>query len=159
VELPIAAAWLALGKLTTEEAIDTAHAVLNGGVYSEALGEVIFAEPRWSEVGPLFTRALSELGVVIPNRLVAVRRLARDFARRIVTGEVPPYEGARALWRELAWEPEAGDSLLPFIGMASEWEDRPEFRREYETDILRAARVLSEAPEAEPGAAADGPRL
>ncbi len=79
----------------------------------------------------------------MPDRAAAVRRLARDFARRIVSGEIPPYEGARAIWRELAWEPEAGDALLPFIGLASEWEDRPEFRREYEADILQAARALA----------------
>ncbi len=54
MELPIAAAWCALGKLTTDEAIDAAHAALNRGVYSEALGAVTYAEPLWSEVGPLF---------------------------------------------------------------------------------------------------------
>jgi hypothetical protein len=154
VELPIAAAWCALGKLTTDEAVNAAHAALNRGVYSDALGAVTFAEPLWAEVGPLFRRALDELGVGVPDRAVAVRRLARDFARRIVSGELPPYDGAWAIWHELAWEPETGDTLLPFIGLASEWEDRPEFRREYEADILREARTLAEAPNAEQGTAA-----
>ncbi|MGE3820813.1 MAG: hypothetical protein AB7I30_15475 [Isosphaeraceae bacterium] len=150
MDLPIAAAWCALGRLTTDEAIDAAHTALNRGTYSEALAAVTFAEPLWSEVGPLFRRALGELGVGVPDRLAAVRRLAHDFARRIVDGELPPYEGARAIWRELAWEPEAGDTILPFIGLASEWEDSPEFRREYEADVLQAARELASVPDAAP---------
>lgn len=143
MELPIAAAWYALGKLTTDQAIEAAHVALNVGAYREALGAVTFAEPIWSEVGPLFRRALDELGVGVPDRAAAVRQLAFDFARRIVAGELEPYVGARAIWRELAWEPEAGGALLPFIGLASVWEDRPEFRQEYQAEILQAARELA----------------
>lgn len=149
MELPIAAAWCALGRLTTEDAIDAAHAALNRGVYTEALGAVTFTEPKWSEIGPLFTQALGELCGGVPDRATAIRRLARDFARRIVTGEMPPYEGARAVWWELACEPEVGDSLLHFIWMACEWEDHPEFRWQYDADILQAARELAEVPDAE----------
>ena len=149
VELRIAAAWYALGKFTTEKAIDAAHAALNDGVYSEALGEVIFAEPRWSEIGPLFERALSELGVGVPDRATAVQRLARDYACRIVSSHLSPYEGAKSICWELAYEPEAGDSLLPFIGLASEWEDCPEYRPEYEADIIQAAHELAGSSEVE----------
>jgi hypothetical protein len=142
MELPIAAALYALGKLTTEEAISAAHAVLNGGAYSEALGEVILAEPQWSEVGPLFGRALAELGVNVSDRTAALWIIARDFARRIVAGELSPYEGARRIWWEVTNEPDADRSLLSFAGLASEWEDVPQYRPQYEADILQEARRL-----------------
>jgi hypothetical protein len=64
MELAVAAAWCALGKLTTEKALAVADAALTQGLYSDALGKVIFATPQWSDVGPLFERALVELGVV-----------------------------------------------------------------------------------------------
>ena len=47
--------------------------------------------------------------------------------------------------------------LLPFIGLASEWEDRPDFRAEYEGEIWEAAKKLGELLEAEPAAAPDRP--
>jgi hypothetical protein len=152
VELRIAAAWYALDKLPSEEAINAAHEVLNRGVHSDSLGMLICQEPRWSEIGPLFERALVELGIGVPDRAAAVRLLAEDFARRIIADELTPYEGARAIWRELSWEPEARESLLPFVGLASEWEDRPEFRHEYEADILQVARELVEGGNAEQSA-------
>jgi hypothetical protein len=150
MELSIAAAWYALGKLTTEEAISAAHAALNRGVYSESLGELILAELRWSDVGPLLAKAFGELGIIVPDRTTAIRRLARHIARQIQFGEMRPFDGAHAIWRKLALELEAEASLQCFVGLASEWEDWPESRREYEADILRAARDLAESPEPEP---------
>jgi hypothetical protein len=159
VELQIAAAWCALDKLTTDEAINAAHQALKHGVYSDALGAVTFVEPIWSEVGPLFIRALDELGVVIPERSAAVQRLARNFASRILAGELAPYEGACAIWLQLALEPEAGNTLLNFVGLACEWEEHQEHRKVYEANIVREARLLVQSSEAEPDAAADEARM
>lgn len=68
MNLDIAAAWLALGKLRSEDAIAAASSALKRGVYSESLGLLLYEQPVWSEVGPLFTRALSELGIPVPPR-------------------------------------------------------------------------------------------
>ena len=67
------------------------------------------------------------------------RVLTRSWAGAIVAGTLPPYEGARLLWR--AWsELLRPDDLTVFVGLASEWEDDPAHRDEYEQDILEAAR-------------------
>ena len=121
MDLNIAAAWLALGKLRSEDAIAAASSALDRGVYSESLGLLLYEQPVWSEVGPLFTTALSEL---------------------IITGETSPYEGARRIWWEVANEPGADSSLLAFVGLASEWEDSPRYRPEYEADIMEEAQRL-----------------
>ncbi len=141
MDLNIVAARLAMGKLTSEEAIAAASAALDRGAYSESLGLMMFEEPLWSEVGPLFTTALSELGIPVPPRDEASLSIAREYARQIIAGETSPYEGARRIWWELANEPGADSSLLAFVGLASEWEDSP-FRPEYETAIIEEARHL-----------------
>src|SRR5262249_8996164 len=125
VKLEIAAARLALGKLTSEEVLAASSAALDAGVYSESLGLLAYEEPIWSHVGPLFEPALTELGIAIPSRRAASLILAREHARRIVAGEVAPYEGARRIWWEVANEPGADPSLRMFVGLASEWEDAP----------------------------------
>jgi hypothetical protein len=126
--------------LTSEEALAVSSAALDAGVYSESLGLLAYEEPIWSQVGPLFERALSELGIPIPSRQEASLILAREHARRIVAGEVAPYEGARRIWWEIANELGADPSLRMFVGLASEWEDAPAHRRQYEEDIVEEAR-------------------
>ncbi|HEY1861324.1 MAG TPA: hypothetical protein VGG61_13265, partial [Gemmataceae bacterium] len=98
----------------------------------------------WEEVGPRFERALIELNVPVPSRQGAVLDIAREYAREIIAGELSPYEGARKIWWELANEPDSDRSLLIFVGLASEWEDVPQHRSQYETDIIDEARRLLE---------------
>jgi hypothetical protein len=142
VDLEIAAARLTLGKLTSEEALFAASAALDSGVYSESLGLLAYEEPVWSQVGPLFERALKELTIPIPSRQAASLVLAREYARRIVAGEVSPYEGARRICWEVANEPDADPSLTEFVGLASEWEDAPAHRAYYEGEIVDVAQRL-----------------
>ncbi len=80
MDLNVAAAWLALGKLKSEDAIAAASSALDRGVYSESPGLLLYEQPVWSEVGPLFTKALSELGVPVPSRDEASMTIAREFA-------------------------------------------------------------------------------
>jgi hypothetical protein len=160
MDLKVAAARLALGKLSSEEAIAAASAALDGGAFADALGLLMYTEPIWSEVGPLFERALAALGIPVPSRQVASVVLAREHARRIVAGEVSPYEGAREIWWEAANAPGADGSLLSFVGWASEWEDDPAHRPQYEAAILEEARRLavgSGGVSVEHGDAADPP--
>lgn len=143
MDLEIAAARLGLGILTSEEAIAAASAALDRGIYTDALGLLMFEEPNWFVVRPLFERALSELGIPIPPPDRASLILARQHARRIVAGETTPYDGARRIWFEIANTKGADRSLLTFVGLASEWEDSPDYRTQYEADILDEARRLA----------------
>ncbi len=67
-------------------------------------------------------------------------------ARQIVADEIKPYEGAAAIWSRLA---EADDeypaSLRVFVGLASEWQDHPEYRPGLEDDIREEAQRLIDA--------------
>jgi hypothetical protein len=142
MELTLAAARFALGKLSSEEATETASNAFDHGVCSESLVQLMIQTAVWEEVGPLFQNALTELNVAVPSRKEAVLVIAREYAREIVAGETPTYEGARRIWQELANEPDADGSLLVFVGLASEWEDVPQYRLQYEADIVEVARSL-----------------
>jgi hypothetical protein len=142
VDLGIAAARLALSLLTSEQAVAAASAALDNGIYSESLGLLAYAESIWSHVGPLFERALSELRISVPSREAASLVLAREHARRMISGEVSPYEGAKRIWWELANEPGADPSLRIYVGLASEWEDDPDHRAHYEGYMVEEARRL-----------------
>lgn len=58
-----------------------------------------------------------------------------EIATDVLQERRAPYDGAKELWRlsYAMWDlPEA---LLPFVGLASEWEDHPDQRAEYEREI------------------------
>lgn len=142
MDLEIAAALLALGKLTSDDVIAAASSALDRGVYSKSLGLLLYEQPIWSEVGPLFTKALAELGALVPRRDEALRIIAREYARQILAGEISPYEGARRIWWDVANEPDADPELIVFVGLASEWEDASPHRSAYEAEIVEEARRL-----------------
>jgi hypothetical protein len=142
MDLSLAVARFALDKLTSEEALDAASAALDRGTYSESLGQLMFQKPVSSEVGPLFKKAMAELGVPIPSRSEALLVVARAYARQIISGELSPYDGARRIWWEVASESDADQSLKSFVGLASEWEDVPQYRPQYEAEIVQEAHRL-----------------
>lgn len=66
-------------------------------------------------------------------------------ARQIVHNEVSPYKGAAAIWRVIAEEEgEYPRELRVFVGLASEWQDQPDYRDAYEQDIREEAQLLLE---------------
>lgn len=138
----LAAARFALGKLSSEEAIASASGALDRGLYSESLGRLLSTEPIWSKVRPLFEKGLSELTIPIPSRSVALQILAHEFARQMIFGELSPYEGSRRIWWDVANESDSDPSLRVFVGLASEWEDTPQYRLEYEDDMVAEARRM-----------------
>ena len=105
-----------------------------------------------STVDPLFSRAISELGIPIPDRRTAAKVVAACYAGCIVDGTLSPYEGAYKIWRNVAnafdKDPEIWGQLSVFVGLASEWEDHPTHRSEYEKDIHAAATVVVQTFEA-----------
>lgn len=90
----------------------------------------------------LVQNAIRELDLPEPTReneaFIAVRAIGED----VLAGRTGAYEGAREVWwkiadakRETAW-------LLPFIGLASEYEDSPAHRDTYTKQILEQFRLF-----------------
>ena len=50
-----------------------------------------------------------------------------------------PYEGARLIWRNLFWQLDAPEQMSGFVGLASEWEERPDVRDQLRQDIVGLA--------------------
>ena len=66
----------------------------------------------------------------------AVREQVLRVTKQIVDGLIHPYHGAAEIWA-LVTEPgrDYPDEYLPFVGLASEWQDQPDLRDAYEQDI------------------------
>lgn len=148
MNLALAAAWYALGKLTSQQAIAAASDALATGVYSTSLGQLMSEDPEGLAALVVFGHALEELGIAVPCRTDALRAVTRDYAQKIVTGVLSPYEGARGIWWDVANEPEADPSLLRFVGLASEWESYPDGQAGLSADIFdEAKKILDENPD------------
>jgi hypothetical protein len=136
----------ALGRLSSDELPCIATEWLVAGLDSPALRELAgIVLPEVSEVGPLFDKALIELGMVLPIKQEALMDLARYHCQRIVAKVVSPYEGARAMWREVSYHVDCPNPMFPlFVGAASELEDLPERTFEDGSDRREYARELEE---------------
>ena len=90
------------------------------------------------DVAPL--RTLS--GVSLEPEVAALVEHAVAIANSILQGETDVYRGAKRLWVmqvELEGLQGLENDLRTFVGMASDWEDVPDQRKEIEHDIIRAA--------------------
>jgi hypothetical protein len=92
-------------------------------------------------VSALLTRAGSELGYQplegADNRLAA----GRLYLELMVVGVLGAYEGSRAISKTIYWDlpDEAQWGFSSFVGLASEWEDKPAKRSKLDAAILDAA--------------------
>lgn len=152
---PLTVALWVLRRLPSEQIPQMATNWLAAGLDSPSLRQLAaVSEPVMSDVGPVFERALTELGIVTPKKQEALMYLARHYAQQIVDGTVSPYDGARKLWWEVSNEVERPSQLLlSFVGAASELDDLPErtvqdgndrqtYARELEDMIVSSAREL-----------------
>jgi hypothetical protein len=57
------------------------------------------------------------------------------IANDVLQERLTPYDGARELWRLSSAMWDLPEALLPFVGLASEWEDQPAHRVKYDHDI------------------------
>ena len=123
--------------------------------------------PAMSDAGPLFERSLAEIGLRLPTKQEAALIIGKHYARRILRGDLTPYEGAVRIWYNVSNRLSAPcQVLLHFVGAASEIEDIPErghlpwtrrrLIRQYEEDIKKSARELTEIEDAEQLAAGYG---
>ena len=80
-------------------------------------------KPTLRESRQLFLEAVSDLGIRVPDAREATICLAKDISKKIISGSITPYEGARKIWWELSNVEGADERLLVFSGLASEIED------------------------------------
>ena len=90
----------------------------------------------------LFEQSLAELSLEIPDSRVAVHRLARDVARRILNGSIGSHEGSKQIWNLSVILDERFPELDTFVYAASEWEERPEDWAVFVEGVRAAARDL-----------------
>ncbi len=113
-----------LGLLGSEDLPAVATAVLERGVDSPSLRILAgLSRPTASEASPIVDGVAEELRLDLPvSNRDAVLLAARGIAERIVSGEIPAYEGARRIW-SLWNDDDYPDELLPFVGEASQIDD------------------------------------
>ena len=98
--LGVTAARYVLGGESAGTLRQAADVALNAGLYTEALGQLATefdSESPVADAGPVFERALAELGVALPSHADAVWVALRDAIGRIGRGEVPPRAGLGAV--------------------------------------------------------------
>src|SRR6267142_1228373 len=122
--LRVSVAQWQLGLLRSEELPGLDAAALETGVDSPSLRIVAgLSAPTGSELAPLIARVADELKLDLPNAKRDIILLAaRGIAERIISGEVPPYDGARQIW-SLWDDADYPDELVPFVGEASQIDD------------------------------------
>lgn len=129
-----------------QELVDEASTLLNIGADSQALRELAGLVGREvTDASALFHRVILDLDLPNLTRRDAALILARQIAEAIVNQMADPFEGARTIWTQLAAQvPEAREELLGFVGLASEWQDQPAHRTEYQRAIVEEARQFLE---------------
>ena len=145
--LRLALVRLAVEDQPTEDLPDLAAAALAAGSDTPALRELA-GTPR-SDVRAardLFLQAVEELGWRVPTEDEARRQLARHWAGEMLAGRLTPYEASSLIWWKAANPLGKPDDLIIFVGLASEWQDLPQYRRELEARMIEEARKLVDAP-------------
>ena len=134
-----------LGDLDPEEIPGIALQALGAGYDGPALLELArLSSPTAQDAGELFDRALEEMGRPPLPRDEAGLRVARSIARKIVSGEMHPYEGAHLIWMKVWSTCGRPDELTTFVGLASLYEADPERRPLHLEEIVARAKGLAD---------------
>lgn len=135
------AAW-ALGLVLARDLPQIGVTALCRGLDNEWFRELAgLSSSDVEDAEKLLRRALEECGWGVPDKYAAVREYATCVSRLIVSGEVTPPDGARALWSaSLAVGDDDFHELDPFIYASSEYDDRPADRPLFERGILAEAK-------------------
>ncbi len=143
MEFDLVVARYVFGLLRREELPAQAVAALEQGLDSPSLRRLAVADcDDADEVRRFVIASAHELNIAIPTRAQAGMAIARWLAAQIVNGTVHPYEGARQIWWEISHALPGEESLLPFVGLASEYEDDVERRPLYAQKIVEHARTF-----------------
>ena len=131
------AAKYALGDLPLEHLPDVAADALEAGYDPPSLRRLAGSHGGdREEMRRTFEKTLRELGVRIPSQQEAVLSVARDIAQSVLEGQIAPSEAAKRIWWDLYVRFGQPEQLRPFVGFASEYEDRPKHRDEYARLII-----------------------
>ncbi|MFZ6672460.1 hypothetical protein [Undibacterium sp. Xuan67W] len=94
-----------LGKLSSHAIVSLANSWLNQGIYTDSLNSIFMEEnASMAEVGPLFEKAIQELGIEIPSRVEAAKFAAKDTIQKMVSGEIDLMTGANFLYWDIHHE-------------------------------------------------------
>ncbi len=143
-----------LGMFPAEEIPEFAADVMVAGFEGPAILELAsFHKPTRRDIkDELVQRALMEMGRKPIPSPEARRRVAEDIARKIISGEAHPYDGAHLIWSDVVSHNDWLEDLAPFLGLASEHEDlEPSRRAGYLPEIVKYAKKFVEKREAERG--------
>lgn len=132
-----------LDLLHVEELPGFALDAIQAGYDSPSLRQLAgTSEHDTEEAHKLFAKALSELGLPAPPAPKAGLTLARDIAKEVLSGAIPPYEGAKRIWDHVYTRLPELKQLRPFVGLASEYEDDAEHRDDYSRQIIEKCKSL-----------------
>jgi len=136
------------GLLFPESVPEFAIAALEAGYDGRQLRWIAgLTRPTRADLEAIMNDMFHELGQSpITDTRKAGTRLAAKFCQQIVAGEIEPYDGARRIWKSIYYALGCPKELVPFVALASEWEDVPESRRKYDKEILAAAREFLQGP-------------
>jgi hypothetical protein len=138
-----AARRLVVDEQPTEDLPALATDALVRGVDSPALRQLAGTSPgAVRDARDTFWEAMTELGMRRPTPVEARWQLVFEWADDIVAGRISPIQGASRIWWD-GWEHLGHpDELTAFAGLASQWDDDPEHRSDYERDIRDEAATL-----------------
>ena len=101
----IAISHYKLGQLSTNSIVDLADLWLEEGIYTDSLNYIVMEQnPLMADVGPLFERAIKELGLAVPDKVEAAKIAAKDTIQKMVSGEIDLIEGANFLYWDIHHE-------------------------------------------------------
>jgi hypothetical protein len=136
----IQAKWV-LGLIASPELPEIATGLLVRGFETPSLVELAGLSRNEGGAADLFNEALNELECGAMEPMEALRRYAKEVSASILSGDTPPLEGARAIWRmSLSVGLSGVHDFDTFEYAFSEAEDRPQDRDFFEQAILEEAK-------------------
>jgi hypothetical protein len=132
-----------LDQLLVEDLPSIAVRAIENGYDSSALRQLAAAKGYDADsLRALFLKALWEMEMSLPSATAAGLSMARSIANEILKGSLPPYQGAKRIWKDIYTRlPELAE-LRPFVGLASEYEDDEKHQNDYSQLIVDACREL-----------------
>jgi hypothetical protein len=136
----IHAQWV-LGLIAPDDLPDIAINAIAAGLESKSIVELAgLSKDQMGAAPGLFEKVLNDLGLRDLEKKDALKRYAKLISTSILASDITPLEGAKRIWRATI---KAGVSefhdLDGFIYAASELEDRPEDKAQFEKAIFAEA--------------------
>lgn len=91
------------------------------------------------EANSLFVKFLKESNIKLPEKKTASLLISLELAKKIISSEIYPYDGADQIYKISRRSGESIDELDPFIYLADQWEDYRFYRKYYERLIIEYA--------------------